>query len=164
MTNPQDDSLALPVVTTCSEIVTAEAFAELLTSGVTNQPLAVQGLDLCEFSESILQHEWTRAVFLGCQMHETAAAHARGTGASVFPPFSGLPYNPYRGCLYSPDELRADGLDTAIYEHQVVWRNEPPAPILEALAQRFTTMQSTTRLANTSAIARRWSPSWVDTV
>ena len=55
----------------------------------------------------------------------------------MFPPFSGLPYNPYRGSLYTPEELRLGGLDERIYTHQSTWRNEPPAPILEALAQRI---------------------------
>ena len=137
MTQPQDDDLALPVVTSCEEIISAEEFRALVDSGDTTKPLAIQGIDLCEFDDAIAKHPWPRAVFLGCTMHERGASHARRTGATVFPPFTGLPYNPYRGSLYTPDELRSNGLDTAIYEHQVVWRNSPPPPILEALAQRI---------------------------
>ncbi len=109
----------------------------LLDSGDTNTPLAVQGIDLCGLSDEIIGHKWPRAVFLGCPMTERAAAHIRQSCGTVFPPFGGIPYNPYRGSLYTADELRADGLDEAIYKHQVTWRNEPPAPILEALAQRI---------------------------
>lgn len=137
MTSSANDSLALPLVPGCNEITTTAGFRELLSSGDTTQPLAIQGLDLCRFTDEIFEHDWTRTVFLGCPMFERAAAHARTTGATVFPPFTGLPYNPYRGSLYTPAELRENELDTAIYEHQVVWRNDPPAPILEALAQRI---------------------------
>lgn len=137
MSNETDNSLAQPLVSTCHEVTTREDFVALLRSGSTHDPLVIQGLDLCEFTEEITQNRWPNTVFLGCPMFESASAHARTSGATIFPPFADLPYNPYRGSLYSPAELRADGLDEAIYRHQVTWRNEPPAPILEALAQRI---------------------------
>ena len=137
MPQPTDEPLALPIVPICKEIVTGPEFQNLLDSGDTTQPLAVQGLDLCGHSDAIFDHDWPQAVFLGCHMTERAAAHARQSGSTVFPPFGQIPYNPYRGSLYTADELRANGLDESIYKHQVTWRNEPPAPILEALAQRI---------------------------
>ncbi len=137
MPEPIDEPLALPLVPLCKEIVTESEFRVLLDAGNTSDPLAVQGLNLCGLSDDIIAHDWPQTVFLGCEMTERAAAHARQSGATVFPPFGGLPYNPYRGSLYSPDELRTDGLDEKIYKHQVTWRDEPPAPILEALAQRI---------------------------
>lgn len=137
MSKENEETLALPVIASCDEIVTIEAFEQLVASGDTAKPLAVQGIDLCGSTEVILTKPWPRAVFLGTPMTERAAAHARQSGATVFPPFGDIPYNPYRGSLYSPSELRNGGLDEAIYRHQVTWRNDPPAPIIEALAQRI---------------------------
>ena len=137
MPEQHEEPLALPAVASCDEIVTTEAFEHLLASGDTTRPLAIQGIDLCGSTDAILEKPWPRSVFLGTPMTERAAAHARQSGATVFPPFGDIPYNPYRGSLYSPAELRNDGLDEAIYRHQVTWRDNPPAPIVEALAQRI---------------------------
>jgi predicted Rossmann-fold nucleotide-binding protein len=70
-------------------------------------------------------------------MTPVAESHVAASGATVFPPFTGLPYNPYRGRLYTPEELQTDDLDARIYTHQARWRIAPPAPIIEALAQRI---------------------------
>lgn len=137
MSQQFDDALALPLVAACDEIITKDRLQAVITSGDTERPLAIQGLDLCDMTESIVDHDWPQTVFLGCPMTERAAAHARTSGATVFPPFGDIPYNPYRGALYSPAELRTGGLDEAIYRHQAVWRDSPPPPILEALAQRI---------------------------
>ncbi|CAM5702077.1 Rossmann fold nucleotide-binding protein OS=Streptomyces alboniger OX=132473 GN=CP975_25980 PE=4 SV=1 [Streptomyces alboniger] len=58
-------------------------------------------------------------------MDEEAAAKVRASGALVFPPVPGLPFNPYRGLLYSPDDLFA-GLADGGYEatpdaHAYAW-------------------------------------------
>lgn len=127
----------LPLITECAEIATIDRFDQLLADRRTEHPLAVQGLDLIDREAELLTAPWPQAVFLGCLLSATAEAHVMASGATVFPPFEGLPYNSYRGTLYSPAELRADDLDAKIYEHQARWRTNPPAPILEALAQRI---------------------------
>lgn len=125
------------IIPHCSHINTLVDFDALLQSNDTANPIAIQGLDLCDRSEQILAHEWPQATFLGCALTIASEAHVHNSGATVFPRFDGLPYNPYRGELYTPDELKVDDLDGRIYRHQAKWRENPPAPILEALAQRI---------------------------
>ncbi|MFK4069181.1 LOG family protein [Streptomyces sp. NPDC029674] len=75
----------------------------------------VQAIDLTERTSALLAADVAGAVFLGCPMREDAAAKVRAGGALVFPPVPGLPFNPYRGLLYSPDDLFA-GLADGGYE------------------------------------------------
>jgi predicted Rossmann-fold nucleotide-binding protein len=69
----------------------------------------VQSVDLTERTLALLSRDTTGAVFLGCRMQPDAAAKVRADGALVFPPVPDLPFDPYRGLLYSPGEL-FDGL------------------------------------------------------
>jgi predicted Rossmann-fold nucleotide-binding protein len=69
----------------------------------------VQSVDLTGRTTALLACDVEGAVFLGCRMAPEAAAAVRAAGAFVFPPFPGLPFDPYRGLLYTPDEL-FDGL------------------------------------------------------
>ena len=138
MTTPPEDPIATrSIIPNCSHITNLAAFDALVESGETTTPHAVQGFDLCERTQELLAHEWPKTTFLGCPMSVAAESHVASTGATVFPDFEGLPYNPYRGSLYTSAELKADDLDTRIYEHQGRWRKNPPPPILEALAQRI---------------------------
>ncbi|MFI9808001.1 LOG family protein [Streptomyces sp. NPDC052301] len=65
----------------------------------------VQAVDLTDRTDVLLRLDATDAVFLGCEMAPEAAAHVRSAGALVFPPVPGLPFDPYRGFVYTPDEL-----------------------------------------------------------
>ncbi|MFF6998108.1 LOG family protein [Streptomyces sp. NPDC008313] len=67
----------------------------------------VQAVDLTDRTKVLLSVDTTGAVFLGCPMDPEAAATVRASGALVFPPVPGLPFDPYRGTLYSPGELFA---------------------------------------------------------
>jgi predicted Rossmann-fold nucleotide-binding protein len=62
-------------------------------------------VDLTDRTDALLAVDTTGSVFLGCPMDPEAAARVRAAGALVFPPIPGLPFDPYRGLLYSPDEL-----------------------------------------------------------
>ncbi|NUL03331.1 LOG family protein [Streptomyces lunaelactis] len=75
----------------------------------------VQSVDLTERTHSLLRADTTGAVFLGCLMQPDAAAKVRADGALVFPPVPDLPFDPYRGVLYSPGEL-FEGLATGGYD------------------------------------------------
>ncbi|MFJ5609021.1 LOG family protein [Streptomyces sp. NPDC093221] len=75
----------------------------------------VQAVDLTDRTFALLVTDTSQAVFLGCPMEPQALAHVRAGGALVFPPVPDLPFDPYRGALYSPDELYA-GLDEDGYE------------------------------------------------
>lgn len=125
------------LIVDCGEIVSLAQFDDLLTGSQSERALALQGLDLLDRDDDLLAHDWPNAVFLGCLLSDTAESHVSSTGATIFPPFEGLPYNPYRGTLYTPGELRNNDLDATIYAHQAQWRTNPPAPILESLAERI---------------------------
>ncbi|MFK0220717.1 LOG family protein [Streptomyces vinaceus] len=67
----------------------------------------VQSVNLLERTFALLSADTSAAVFLGCAMEPDASAKVRADGALVFPPVPDLPFDPYRGLLYSADELFA---------------------------------------------------------
>lgn len=136
MSSPDDMHRAL-LIPECAEVMSLAQFDLLLEGSQSQSALAIQGLDLRKREQALIDRPWPHAIFLGCLMTPAAEDHVAESGATIFPPFTGLPYNPYRGTLYSPEELRTDDLDARIYAHQARWRAEPPAPIIEALAQRI---------------------------
>ncbi|MCX4561221.1 MULTISPECIES: LOG family protein [Streptomyces] len=89
------------------EIETLEEFDAVVSSRGTLAGFRVQCVDLTDRTRELLASDATGAVFLGCPMRESAAAKVRADGALVFPPLPGLPFDPYRGHLYRPDELFA---------------------------------------------------------
>ncbi|MET9497364.1 LOG family protein [Streptomyces sp. NPDC006552] len=100
---------ARPRTTSDREIETLAEFDTTLARGGTLAHHRVQAVDLTERTDRLLAAEVAGAVFLGCPMEPAAAARVRAAGALVFPPVPGLPFDPYRGHLYTPDEL-FDGL------------------------------------------------------
>ncbi|NDZ82652.1 Rossmann fold nucleotide-binding protein [Streptomyces sp. SID10853] len=67
----------------------------------------VQAVDLTDRTDTLLSADTSGAVFLGCPMRPEAESAVGAAGALVFPPVPGLPFAPYRGLLYSADELFA---------------------------------------------------------
>lgn len=104
----------------------------------------VQGLDLtgAEFDWHTLKCEGT--IFLGCTFpQEVSSCDLQDKGALIFPNFKDLPYHPYRGDLYTREELMqgwtadvGQSLDKKIYEHFVAKGKKNP-DIVEALAERL---------------------------
>ncbi|MFE6483696.1 LOG family protein [Streptomyces sp. NPDC057757] len=92
------------------EIESLAEFDEIVSTHGSLARFRVQAVDLTGRTADLLAVDTTGAVFLGCPMDPGAAATIRGSGALVFPPVPGLPFDPYRGLLYSPAELFA-GLD-----------------------------------------------------
>ncbi|MFH9866528.1 LOG family protein [Streptomyces lydicus] len=88
------------------EIESLEEFDQVVASG-SLAGHRVQSVDLTDRTFALLSTDTTEAVFLGCPMEPDAAAKIRAGGALVFPPIPGLPFDPYRGSLYAPDELFA---------------------------------------------------------
>ncbi|MBD0744484.1 LOG family protein [Streptomyces sp. CBMA152] len=84
-------------------------FDEVVTGG-TLVGYRLQSLDLTDRTFALLATDTAGAVFLGCRMAPDATAKVRADGALVFPPVPDLPFDPYRGLLYTPDEL-FDGVD-----------------------------------------------------
>ncbi|MEW1645619.1 MULTISPECIES: Rossmann fold nucleotide-binding protein [unclassified Streptomyces] len=89
------------------EIETVEDFDAIVSSRGTLAGHRVQGVDLTDRTRELLTTDTSGAVFLGCPMRDEASAKVRADGALVFPPVPHLPFDPYRGHLYTPAELFA---------------------------------------------------------
>ncbi|MDQ0675940.1 putative Rossmann-fold nucleotide-binding protein [Pseudarthrobacter siccitolerans] len=74
-----------------------------------------QSLDLRGRSAALSQIRVEGAIFLGCTFDEGMEDALRRRGALIFPRLEGVPFNPYRAGLYSPQELYA-GLADSPYE------------------------------------------------
>ncbi|MEU8699216.1 Rossmann fold nucleotide-binding protein [Streptomyces sp. NPDC048680] len=109
MENP-DESIPAPG----GEIESLAAFDAAVAAG-SLAGRRVQSVDLTDRTAALLAADTSGAVFLGCPMGPDAATKVRADGAFVFPPVPGLPFDPYRGLLYSPDALY-DGLAKGGYE------------------------------------------------
>ncbi|MYW65358.1 Rossmann fold nucleotide-binding protein [Streptomyces sp. SID8379] len=95
----------MPSTTSDHEIETLAEFDEVVADRGSLSKHRVQAVDLTARTRSLLATDVEGAVFLGCPMEPEAAAQVRARGALVFPPVPGLPFDPYRGHLYTPDEL-----------------------------------------------------------
>ncbi len=102
----------------------------------------IQGLNLSSFDFTDVQCDNT--VFLGCEFPTSMApCELYDRGAIVFPALDHLPYKPYRGSLYTRDELMQgwspeddQSKDLEIYNHfSELGRNNPS--VMEALAMRL---------------------------
>ncbi|GGS01529.1 hypothetical protein GCM10010269_45540 [Streptomyces humidus] len=89
------------------EIESLAEFDEVVAAHGTLSHFRVQSVDLTDRTDALLSLDTSGAVFLGCPMDPAAAARTRACGALVLPPVPGLAFDPYRGCVYSPDELFA---------------------------------------------------------
>ena len=104
----------------------------------------VQGLDLKQAGVSWSEVDCEGAVFLGCDFPEGIGVEQLiKKGASLFPPFPELPFEPYRPSLYSRAELMEGwtleedkSLDLEIYEY-FAERGRKNPHILAALAMRL---------------------------
>ncbi|MDL2079272.1 LOG family protein [Streptomyces sp. GXMU-J15] len=90
------------------EIETLQEFDATVSARGTLSGYRIQAVDLTDRTRELLGTDTTGAIFLGCRMRENAAAKVRADGAMVFPPVPELPFDPYRGLLYTPDELFTD--------------------------------------------------------
>lgn len=130
------------------EIESLAAFEQHLSSGRSLANVILQGLDLTGRTHVLRSADLTGTVFLGCVLEKEALQAVLSHGAMVFPPFSGLPYSPYRGSVYTPEELYAgfdpahpesyaDTPDARIYAHWNSRGGAHPPVLLDTLAQRL---------------------------
>ncbi|MER6034511.1 Rossmann fold nucleotide-binding protein [Streptomyces sp. NPDC001835] len=106
------------------EIESLAEFDEVVAAHGTLTRFRVQAVDLTARTDELLTADTAGAVFLGCPMEPEAAAHVRSAGALVFPPIPGLPFDPYRGFAYTPDELFAsldDGYEATPDARAYAW-------------------------------------------
>ncbi|MFE3829292.1 LOG family protein [Streptomyces sp. NPDC059092] len=97
------------------EIESLDEFDLTVQTQGTLRGYRVQSVDLTARTTELLGADTADAVFLGCPMEPDAAFKVRADGAMVFPPVPNLPFDPYRGFLYSPDRL-FEGLSDGGYE------------------------------------------------
>ncbi len=98
------------------EVEDLESFDRMLAAGAVHlQGWHAQSLDLRGRASALAGLDVEGAIFLGCTFDEGMEDALRRRGALIFPRLTGVPFNPYRSTLYSPDELYA-GLAGAPYE------------------------------------------------
>src|SRR5215207_7993799 len=98
------------------EVESLDHFDQLVSSGAQSMHgWHAQSLDLTERTEPLAALEPQGAIFLGCSFSDGMEASLRSRGALIFPKLAGVPFNPYRGQLYSPQELYS-GIADSPYE------------------------------------------------
>lgn len=130
------------------ELHDRERLVAHLASGAALTDTVVTGLDLRGVSLDWSGTSVRDAVFLGCQLDAPVLLDLVGRGALVFPRLEGLPYEPWRTTLYTPEELfrgfdvsepctYCDTPDARIYSHFKRTGGAGEAPMLEAFARRL---------------------------
>ncbi len=113
--------------------------------------VVVQGLDLRpdDDAAAVRSVPAEDACFLGCHMAQSTEDHVRETGGTIFPAFIGVPFHPYRGSLYTTEELMDgyrrgeydslyDTVDRQIYDYFTARTSSQKAtPVMDALAFRI---------------------------
>lgn len=98
------------------EVESIESFDRLVAAGArTMEAWHAQSLDLRGRTEPLSALDVQGAIFLGCTFDDGVEDLLRGRGALIFPRLETVPFNPYRGQLYSPQELYA-GIAGTSYE------------------------------------------------
>ncbi|MET7681609.1 Rossmann fold nucleotide-binding protein [Streptomyces sp. NPDC005423] len=87
------------------EIESLAEFDQVVAERGSLAQFRIQAVDLTGRSAALRAVPAAGAVFLGCLMEPETADRVRASGALVFPPIPGLPFDPYRGAVYTPDEL-----------------------------------------------------------
>jgi predicted Rossmann-fold nucleotide-binding protein len=110
------------------EVESLGSFDQLVAAGArTMHGWHVQSLDLRGRREALESLDVQGAVFLGCSFDDGVEDLLRGGGALIFPKLETVPFNPYRGRLYTPRELYAgvahpryeDTLDARVYQWSI---------------------------------------------
>ncbi|WP_186313724.1 LOG family protein [Paenarthrobacter nicotinovorans] len=104
-------------------------FDRLLGAGaVSMHGWHAQSLDLRGYSRQLKAMDPQGAIFLGCTFDAGVEDSLRSRGALIFPKLHGIPFDPYRGSLYTPAELYPDiprteyeaTLDAQVYQWSIL--------------------------------------------
>ena len=98
------------------EVESLANFDRLVAAGaVAMRGWHAQSLDLRGRTAALESLDVEGAIFLGCTFDPGVEDGLRRRGALIFPRLEGVPFDPYRARLYTPQELYA-GLDHSPYE------------------------------------------------
>ncbi|MDR7160647.1 Rossmann fold nucleotide-binding protein [Arthrobacter sp. BE255] len=98
------------------EVESLASFDRLVAAGaVAMHGWHAQSLDLRGRTAALESLDVEGAIFLGCTFDPGVEDGLRRRGALIFPKLEGVPFDPYRARLYTPQELYA-GLDHSPYE------------------------------------------------
>jgi predicted Rossmann-fold nucleotide-binding protein len=98
------------------EVESLETFDRLIAAGAQSmRAWHAQSLDLRGRTAPLAALDVQGAIFLGCTFDAGVEDSLRSRGALIFPRLEAVPFNPYRGQLYSPQELYA-GIAGSSYE------------------------------------------------
>ncbi|MCY0904822.1 LOG family protein [Arthrobacter sp. H14-L1] len=98
------------------EVADLLRFDKLVEAGATSMHgWHLQSLDLRGRTPVLARMDAAGAVFLGCSFAAGAESDLRSRGALIFPFLPGIPFDSYRGRLYTGAELYA-GVKTSTYE------------------------------------------------
>jgi predicted Rossmann-fold nucleotide-binding protein len=132
---------AFPLKTKRRHLKELKTFEDVIAEGRALVDCAVQSIDFRERDFDWSAISLRNVVFLGCRFEDEDEDIVRRAGGVLYPPFEGIPYNPYRKSLYDWRELAAPSAtdsaistDLAIYRRFSETRHNPD--INEALAQR----------------------------
>lgn len=90
------------------EIESVAQFDQLVAAGATAMSgWRVQSVDLTDRTTALLRLDPAGSLFLGDRLAPEAEEWIRGGGGLIFPNIPSLPFDPYRGSLYSAEELYA---------------------------------------------------------
>jgi predicted Rossmann-fold nucleotide-binding protein len=98
------------------DVESLSGFDQLVSAGAkTMHGWHAQSLDLRGRAPALAALEAEGAIFLGCTFDPGVEDSLRRRGALIFPKLEGMPFNAYRGQLYTPQELYA-GIQQTQYE------------------------------------------------
>jgi predicted Rossmann-fold nucleotide-binding protein len=112
------------------EVESLQEFDARIAAGATSlSGWHLQGVDLSARGPVLRTLDAAGALFLGCTLEPSDEQSLRARGALVFPVVPGIPFDAYRGSLYTPEELYAgldgsyeDTLDARVY----AWSRQEP--------------------------------------
>jgi predicted Rossmann-fold nucleotide-binding protein len=98
------------------EVESLDSFDRLVAAGARSMHgWHAQSLDLRGRSAQLESMRAQGGIFLGCTFDAGVEDSLRSRGALIFPKLEAVPFNPYRGSLYTPQELYA-GITETRYE------------------------------------------------
>ena len=90
------------------EIESLAQFDAKIAGATSLDHWAFQSVDLSDRAPALSTIDVRGAMFLGCALTPELEDALISRGALVFPPLPHVPFNPYRSCLYSAEELYAN--------------------------------------------------------